>query len=87
MSEQLVPSAVAQRIVVKFVTNENVKPSEILMKLRAKCGGETLSRIQVCMTRESHLKKAKDRLKTYEATPSAGMLWPALFEYLKASCS
>jgi len=27
MNEQVVPSAVAQRIVVKFLTNENVKPA------------------------------------------------------------
>jgi len=33
MSEQLVPLAVAQRIVVEFLTNENVKPPEILMRL------------------------------------------------------
>jgi hypothetical protein len=35
MSEQLVPSAVAQRIIVKFLTNENVKHAEILVKLRS----------------------------------------------------
>jgi hypothetical protein len=47
MSEQVVPSAVAQRIVVKFLTNENVKPAEILMRLRAQFGDETLSRTQM----------------------------------------
>jgi glucan biosynthesis protein len=47
MSEQVVPSAVAQRIMVKFVTNENVKPAEILMRLRAQFGDETLSRTLV----------------------------------------
>jgi len=40
MSEQIVlPSAVAQRIIVKFLTNENVKPAEILKRLRAQFDG------------------------------------------------
>jgi hypothetical protein len=47
MSEQVVLSAVAQRIIIKFLTNEIVKPPEILMRLRAQFGDETLSRIQV----------------------------------------
>jgi hypothetical protein len=45
MSDQTVPSAVSQRIIVKFLTNENVKPAEILMRLRAQFGDEVLSRI------------------------------------------
>jgi hypothetical protein len=47
MSEQVVPSAVAQCIIVTFLTNENVKPAEILMRLRAQFGDETLSRTQM----------------------------------------
>jgi len=35
MSEQVVLSAVAQRIIVKFLTKENVKLTEILMRLRS----------------------------------------------------
>jgi hypothetical protein len=35
------------RSVVKFVTNENVKTVDILMRLRAHFDDETLSRIQV----------------------------------------
>jgi hypothetical protein len=38
MSEQVVPAATAQLIIVKFVTNKNVKPAEILMRLRAQFG-------------------------------------------------
>jgi len=41
MSEQVVPSAVVQRI-VKFLTNENVKHAEIMMRLRAQFCDETL---------------------------------------------
>jgi hypothetical protein len=46
MSEQVVPLAVAQHI-VKFLTNKNVKPAEILTILRAQFSDETLSRIQM----------------------------------------
>jgi hypothetical protein len=35
MSEQIVPPAVAKRIIVTFLTNENVKNPEILMRFRA----------------------------------------------------
>jgi hypothetical protein len=42
----VVPSAVAQHI-FKFLTNLNVQPADILMRLRAQFGDETLSRIQV----------------------------------------
>jgi len=47
MSEQVFPSAVAQRIIVTFLTIENVKPVEILIRLRAQFGDATPSRIQV----------------------------------------
>jgi hypothetical protein len=32
MSEQVAPSAVVQRIVVTFLTKQNVKPAEILRR-------------------------------------------------------
>lgn len=47
MSEQEVTPAVAQRIIIKFLTNEGVKPSEILTRLTAQFGDATLSRTQV----------------------------------------
>jgi len=34
MSEQVVPSAVALRFIVKWKKNDNVKPPEILMNFR-----------------------------------------------------
>jgi hypothetical protein len=43
VKEQVVPSAVAQHILVKFLTNENVKTSEILGRLIAQFGEEALS--------------------------------------------
>jgi hypothetical protein len=46
MSEQVVPSAFARRIIVKFITNENSKPAEIL-KMKH-------SQVPKCMTGVSH---------------------------------
>jgi hypothetical protein len=46
MSEQVVPSAVEQRSVVKFLTKGKVKPAEMLMTRRAQVGDETQSRTQ-----------------------------------------
>jgi hypothetical protein len=65
MSEQVVPSAVGQRINVKFLTNENVKTAEILKRLRAQLGDETPSRMQA-YNWISNLKKAEKGLKAYE---------------------
>jgi hypothetical protein len=45
--EQVVPSAVAQRIIVEYPNNENVTSAELMMRLRALIGNETLSRTQV----------------------------------------
>jgi hypothetical protein len=47
MNVQVIPSAVAQRIIVKFLTNKNVKPAEILKRLRAQIINGTLLRIRV----------------------------------------
>jgi hypothetical protein len=65
MSEQIVPSSVTQRVIVKFLTNENVKAAEILMRLRAQFSYGEFSRTQVCDWSKS-LKKAEQRLKTCE---------------------
>jgi len=40
-------SAAAQLVIVNFLTKQNVKPAEILLRLRAQFGDETLSTIQV----------------------------------------
>lgn len=47
MSEQEVVPTVAQRIIIKFLTNEGVKPSEIFVRLTTQFGDKTLSRSQV----------------------------------------
>jgi histone-lysine N-methyltransferase SETMAR len=47
MSEREVPPAIAQHIIVKFLTNEGVKSSDILTRMRAQFGDMTLSSTQV----------------------------------------
>jgi hypothetical protein len=43
----VVPLAIAQHIIVRFLTNENMISAEILMRLRAWISNETLSRAWV----------------------------------------
>ena len=47
MSERELPITTAQRVVIKFLTNENVGPNEIWCRLRAQYGESTLSKTQV----------------------------------------
>lgn len=47
MSEQEVPTSVAQRIIIKFLANEGVRPAEILQRLRNQFGESTLSQPRV----------------------------------------
>jgi hypothetical protein len=47
MGEQVIPSAVGHQVIFKFLTDENLRPAEILRRLRAQFRDETLSRIQV----------------------------------------
>jgi hypothetical protein len=47
MNEQVVPLAVMQCVIVKFLTDENMKPAKILIRLRVQFGDEMLSSIQM----------------------------------------
>lgn len=47
MSKRQVPTAVAQRIVVRFLVSEGVKNTEIFLRLRNQFGSECLSRAAV----------------------------------------
>jgi hypothetical protein len=47
MSEKEVPNAIAQRIVIRFLTKENVKPAEIFHRLHEQFTKEYLSEAQV----------------------------------------
>jgi hypothetical protein len=80
MSKEEGPSAVAKRINVKFLTNENVKPAEILMRLRTQFDYEAFSRTQVY-----GWSKFFKGSRTYVANIRIllllqGKLWPAISE-------
>jgi hypothetical protein len=80
MSEQVVPSAVAQRIIVKFITNENVKPDRILTRLTAQFGDETVSRAQAYNWRKSFKVKGRTEVKnTRRLKLLHGKIWPVFF--------
>jgi len=81
------PSAVAQRIIVKFLTNEKVKSTEIQARLRARFVDETLSRAQVYDWSKS-FKEGRTEVENMRRLHFLqGKLWPAYFGTLKASCS
>jgi len=80
----MAPLAVAQRIIVKFVTNENEKPAKILMRFRAQFGNETLSRTQVYDLSRSF---KEGRTEVVIMRIPQGKLWPAIFGNMKASYS
>jgi hypothetical protein len=70
MSEQVFPSAVALGITVTFVTKENVKPFEVLTRLRAQFGHETLWRIQMYLWSNS-FKEGRTEFKDMLSTSSS----------------
>jgi hypothetical protein len=78
MSQQVFPSAVAQRI-VKFITNENVKPTEILMRPRAQFGNEKLPRTQVYDWNKP-FEEGRTQAENIQRTHLLqGKLWPKFF--------
>jgi len=86
MNELVAPSAVAQRVTVKFTTNENVKPAGNLMRLRAQFNDETPPRIQMYDWNKSfndgRTEENKRRLHFLQ-----GKLWPAFYRTLTATYS
>lgn len=67
MSVQEVPGSLAQRIIVKFLSNEGVKPSEMLTRLQAQFGNECLSQTRVY----DWAKSFRDRRQRVENEPDA----------------
>ena len=62
MSEQEVSPHVAQRTIIKFLTNEGVKPSNILRRLEAQFGDTCLKKRR-CMIPTKCLQKEENSLK------------------------
>jgi len=76
MSEQVVPSAVAKRIIT-FLTNKNVKRTEI-WRFSAQFGDETLSRTQVYDWSKS-FKDGRTEVENVNTTPSSGKVMNRVF--------
>lgn len=62
MSEQEVHTSIAQRIIIKFLAREGVKPSEILWRLTAQFEENTLSRTQV-FDWHKHFTKGREKVE------------------------
>jgi hypothetical protein len=73
-------------IVLKFLTNENAKPAEILTRLGAQFGDETLSRIQVYDWSKS-FKVSRMEVGNMRRHLLQGKLRPAFLRLVKASYS
>jgi hypothetical protein len=88
MSEQVVPSAVAQRI-SKLLCKGNAKPAEISIRLRAQFGDETLSRTHVYNGWSKLFKEGRSEFGNMrKTTPAAGKVMAGVFfGTLKASYS
>jgi hypothetical protein len=62
MTEQDVPSSVAQRLIIKFLMKEGIIPSEIFTRLQALFGGECLSQLKVLSWPKS-FRQGRDRVE------------------------
>jgi hypothetical protein len=62
MAVQAVPSSVAQRIIIKFLTKEGVISSEIFTRLQAQFGDECLSQPRVFIRAKS-FRKGRDHVE------------------------
>jgi hypothetical protein len=78
-SEQVVPSAVEQRVIVKFLIKEKVKPIEIVMRLRAEFGDERLSRTQTYDWSQSYKEGRTGVENMRRLCLLQGKLWQAFF--------
>lgn len=73
MSERLHPS-VAQRIIIKFLTTEGVKPAEILRRLEAQFGEICLKKTQVYDWHKKFLEgRAKVEKKPHDHRPRTSL--------------
>jgi len=79
----VVPSVVAQRIIVKFLTNKSVKPAEIQIRLRTQIGDETFSRTQVYDWSKSFKKGRTEVEKIRRLHLLQRKLWPVILKLLR----
>jgi hypothetical protein len=62
MSEVKVHVSTKQRIIIKYLTKESCKPSEICSKLKIQYGEKTLSNVSVCKW-SSAFKKGRETVE------------------------
>ena len=62
MSEHEVHAYTAQRIIIKFLAHEGVKPAKILQRLAAQFGDQTLSKARVFAWHKA-FKKGRERVE------------------------
>jgi hypothetical protein len=82
--QQVVPLDVEQCIIVKFLTNQNVKPAEILMRIRAQFDNETLPRTQLYDWSKSFKEGRTEVGNMVSLHLQQGKTWPAFFGTIKA---
>jgi hypothetical protein len=62
MAVQVVPSSIAQRVIIKFLTKEDVIPSEIFTRFQAQFGDECFSQPRVFSWAKS-FREGQDRVE------------------------
>jgi hypothetical protein len=67
MAEQEVPSSVAQRTIIKFLTKEGIIPSEIFPRFQAQFGDECLSQPRVFSWAKS-FREGRDHVENESLT-------------------
>jgi len=75
MSEREVPISIAQRVVIKFLTNENVGPNEIWRRLHAQYRESTLSKTQVKFLHKE-FRGGRDAMQTQVINDAQGQASP-----------
>jgi hypothetical protein len=70
MSEQEVPVSVAQCIIIKFLSREDVKPAQILRRLTEQFKEETLSRARVFAWHRQFVSTLRMRAMIADPTPA-----------------
>jgi hypothetical protein len=85
MSGHVVASVVTKPIIVEFLTNEDVKPAEFLLELRAEFDYGTLPRIRVYKYSKSFKEGRTEVENERRLYLLQGMLWQVFFGTLKDS--
>jgi len=75
MSEVKMHVSVEQHIIIKFLTKEDCKPSEICSRLRKQYGEKTLSNVSVYMWSSAFKKGRETEYEPHERRPRTSITW------------